>query len=106
MKRTRPPFIKTPGDGRKRFGDTELTQAFETNRSTTSPSLRQIVAATTTATSTGGCSCDTTELEASIAALLARIEALEDAVDAIEEVVFHSLDFSKSMNSFYFPLVG
>lgn len=106
MRRTRPPFIKTPGDGRKRFGDTELTQAFETDRATTSPSLRQIIAAADTTSTSGGCSCDTSALEAQIAALLARLETLEDAVEDIETAFYHSLDFSDGRNSFYFPLVG
>lgn len=105
MRRTRPPFIKTPGDGRKRFGDTELTQAFETDYATTAPSRRQVLASSSTSTS-GSCTCDTSALEAALAAALARIEELEDAVDALETTFYHSLDFSKSKNSFYFPLVG
>lgn len=43
MIRRRAPFIKLPGDGNKRFGDTELTQAFETGVVTTRASRRQIV---------------------------------------------------------------
>lgn len=43
MIRRRAPFIKMPGDGNKRFGDTELTQAFETGVVTTRATRRQIV---------------------------------------------------------------
>jgi len=55
--RRRAPFVKLPGDGNNRFGNTELTQAFEPYAATTTrPSRRQIInAAALAGTNTGVC---------------------------------------------------
>jgi hypothetical protein len=59
--RRRAPFVKLPGDGNNRFGNTELTQAFEYARLTgASTSRRQIVTAAALAGSRTNECCNTT----------------------------------------------
>ena len=59
--RRRAPFVKMPGDSNNRFGNTELTQAFEVLvGATTIPSRRQIVNAAALSGTRSNICCDTT----------------------------------------------
>lgn len=84
----RAPVIKTPGDGQKRFGNTELTQAFENPIARITASRRQIVSraagndageccATTADGGSGGVTGNTTQ-QGQIDTLTGRIASLSN----------------------------
>lgn len=86
----RAPVIKTPGDGQKRFGNTELTQAFENPIARLVASRRQIVSraagdnageccATTADGGSGGVTGDTTQ-QGQINTLTGRLASLGNGV--------------------------
>jgi hypothetical protein len=84
----RAPVIKTPGDGQKRFGNTELTQSFENPTTKLMASRRQIVSraagdaageccSTTADPGSGGVTGNTTQ-QGQINTLTGRISSLSN----------------------------